>query len=126
MSGIGGFWLHGAAFSRERRLQRHLIRLRRDHDVRQERLRRKMEKRCRRLRGDDRRFWSAQSGQIKACWRRDRQKLPESLRKQGGGWLRERLGARDYMALLRLYLVLLAARDRAFEFECNGLMDKRQ
>ncbi len=126
MKSIGGFWSPGSAFSRERRLQHHLIRLCRAHDARRARLRRKMEKRRRRLRGGDRRFWRVQTGQIKACWRRNRQKLPEALRRQGGKWLRERLGARDYLALLRLYLVLLAARDRAFEFECDGLMDKRQ
>ncbi len=124
MSRLCCFASHLLPVSREKRLQSHLFCLYRSKEVERRRLLKKMEKRRRLLRGDDRNFWRVKGRQMKACWRQNRQKLPTPLRKQGWRWMRDHLRSRNYLALLRLYLVLLAARDSAFQVECNGLLGK--
>ncbi len=67
-------------------------------------------------------YWRAMARALKHQWRRSRGALPPVTRKRALTWWKERLRRRDYIALLRFYLLLLPLTLPCCRDECDRIL----
>ncbi len=102
----------------ERRLQRRRQRLQRRWRRQRQNLKRRAAVSSRR----ERIYWRTMARALKRQWRRCRHALPDATRKTALEWWKERLKRRDYIALLRFYLVLLPLTFPRCRDECDRIL----